>query len=464
MGFSTAAGHSKRAYIEWTLSAEDLALTTAYFNVYRSTSAGGTYALIGTAENPARYPRHAQLLAASPPLASLASFVDLLVTASQTWYYKYAAVDTSGVQGALSAASDAITVASNPVGIPVPDISGPRSVPAPRSRLWMWWSTASSDVTQDYRSVDFDFDFTTNWTDRVANKFAPVIGLSPYINHIIDQPWGKPTYLQNAFSGTLAALETPLGIECPTSAGGAGMIAGGCLDTFGQNYMDAVEWSKTQSKARRLTDDFVSAIADRTAAGIHFSVYMSCMLASCSWNDDTLLSSALLAEPLAANCGVMLDTVYAVDRKLPGGGQHPAHRAAQLCQSLGVPFWGEPLTFRGDCRHWSCGDIRSGCISLGERTVYARANPSLLIQEEEVLGYGHIIIMGLGALWPTYTALYEAALTELRAGHHVAISDGSVFMDHFAPSQRASLIAAARAPLIFSLSSVSSANVMSRSI
>lgn len=464
MGFSTAAGHSKRAYIEWTLSAADLALTTAYFNVYRSTSSGGSYALIGTAENPARYPRHTELTSASPPVTSLAFFTDYLVSAGQTWYYKYAAVDTSGVEGSLSAASSAITVAAHVSGVPIPDVPVSQAVPAPRSRLWMWWATASSAVTQDYRSVDFDGDFTSNWTDRVANKFGPVIALSPYINHIIDQPWGKPTYIQNAGSGTLAALNSPLGIERPVADGGAGMISGGCVDTFGQNFMDAVEWSKTQSKARRLTDDFVTAIGAQTAAGIHFSVYMSCLLASASWDDSTLLGSALLGEPLAANCGVMLDTVYAIDHKLTSRAQHPAHRAAQLCQSMGVPFWGEPLTYRADCGHWSRGDLRAGCISLGDRTLYARANPSQFIQENEVLGYGHIIIMGLGSAWPTYTLLYEGMMTELSAGRHVALADGSVFMGHFTSTQRSNLIAAARAPAVFALSSASSANVLSRSV
>lgn len=459
-----AVGQSNRARVTWTLTAEDLMLETEYFNVYRSDSEDGSYAKIGTAENPARYPGHYELTSADPPIPSPGVFFDYLVAAGQTWYYKTAPV-TAGVEGSMSVASNPVTVASLPGGVPVPDTSNP-VVPAPRSRLWLSWATASElAVVADYRAVNFDYDFLSTWEARLARDVDPVIALSADINHIIDNPWGKPQYITVAATGAHSALHTPLGVEVPTSEGGAGMLASGA-DTFGQSFLDAVEWSKTQAKARRLTDDFITAVKARTATGVHFSVYMSCMLASSSWDDSVLLGSAMLGEALAADCGVMIDTAYAIDKKLPSRGVHPAYRAAQLCLERGVPFWGEPLTFRADCRHWSRGDMNIGAISTGGRTLYARANPSLLISENEVLGLGHIIIMGLSPYWTatTYTDLYEAMLVELRAGHHVALTNGTVFMTYFTQEQREALIEAATAPAIFVLASALSSNVVSRPV
>jgi len=438
-------------YVSWDWDTGSLA-TIAYYNVYRSTSSGGTYTLIGRSFNIRRTNEYVQATTVDPNIILKNYFYDYSGTVGTTYYYKFAPVDYSMNEGSLSLASFGAAPTALPASAVIPDLPAAQNVPPPRSRLWLWWIFGGSSADINNHAINFTDRPGANFQAWVDGELGDAIAAYPNINHVISQPYGKRLLVDMAEDDETEAAEYVLGTE--TQAKDGGQDVGGVNSTYttdSNTWIEACHYQADNALFDRILGDFATAFGSVTAAGTHVAAFFSShMLNSSISSDDDILGFAGLRHALAANCSIIIDSAGVIDYKLyPDDGTpiiNPTYRAAQLCLARGVPFGVEPSGWRSNSQQWINGSLDVFCVSLWSRVLYLRGQAqSYVVKEPEWGGYGHISLLGLGGGTglETYSAMYETALTELRAGRSVAFQDGSIFFDHFSQAQRDTLMAAA---------------------
>lgn len=443
-------------YLEWDVDSSDM--TIKYYEVHRSTSAGGTYAKVGEAENIYRYGLYAQLNGLTPPVTPKNFFTDYSGSVGTTYYYKVRIVYTGFVLGDLGPASTGGASTALPGAAVIPSLPATQSVPPLRSRLGLEWIFGGTTTTIADHLMNFatrpGASFTAWTTDTsTSSKFGSVIRDYPNLFHVIYQPYGK---LALADGASYAAVEYPVGTEVPSNEGGPGALAMGTADTDSNTFLEACYYRAANTNFDVVLADFSSAFAAVTAQGIHVSAFISThFLNSSTRSDAELLSEQGIRHVLAANMGLMIDTSGEIDYKLDPSDSgsnlriNPTYRAIQLALARNVPVWVEPIGVRTGQTQWVNGVVPVGCFSLGNRILVARAD-STYTSEAAFLG-GSITLMGLGTpYWPpatTYAELYAAIATELTNGNTVCMADGADFINGFTAPQRATLMELAMRPV-----------------
>lgn len=457
--FVVAEGVPGGNHIEWDVNTD---ATIMYYNVYRSVD-GGTFTFLDTAENYVRYNSYTQKVAAGVTPYNLFDDYSAIAAGGASCAYKVVAVGAAGTEiDILSDASDTLVSPALDSRVIVPDLPASNTVPAPQSRFWLFALVAGS---RDYASapldegINFPFYFGESHTQFVAQILQPCIDFDDRINFIVQHPFGKHPILN--VSGSYEVEEHPLGTCQLTTEGGSGN-AGATQTTDSNNFYDCAKLAQANPTLYKLLGaDAVTAYRALTDQGIHVSMFTTCKLANATTDDDTILGPAFLRIPLAANCGVMVDSSGACSEYMeprdgnpnyPHGRLQPVVRGAALCRARGVPFTIEPQMWRGDQRHWTGGRYDVGCISLGSRVLYAETQGNALTEQGEFLGGGHLTIMALGSpYWPvsTYADLYTAICTRLAMGHHVAFIGPQQFMSNFTVAEQEHIMDLATSPARF---------------
>lgn len=447
----TVEARPRCVYVSWDWDTGSLA-TIAYYNVYRATSSGGTYSLIGRSFNIRRTGEYTQANSVDPNIILKNYFYDYSGTVGTTYYYKFAPVDYSMNEGSLSTASFGAAPTALPAAAVIPDLPAAQAVPPPRSRLWLWWIFGGSSAVAADHAINFTDRPGTNFQAWVDGELGDAIALYPNINHVIYQPYGKKLLVDMAEQDDVEAAVYVIGTE--TQAKDGGIDAGATNYTYvtdANTWAEACHYQASNALFDRVLGDFATAIGSVTAAGTHVACFFSShMLNTSISSDDDILGFGGMRHALAANCSIIIDSAGVIDYKLyPDTGTpiiNPTYRAAQLCLARGVPFGIEPSGWRANSQHWINGSLDVFCVSLWSRTLYLRSQAqSYVVKEPEWGGYGHISLLGLlgGTGLETYTAMYETALAELRNGGSVAFQDGSIFFTQFTQAQRDALMAAA---------------------